>query len=624
MIPLYAFVLLALAILTIVTFTVWMTKRVKFRLIHKIYFTLSGLAVVWMLAVMALYFVTPDNETALYIIDSITNFGVLLPVLVLLISLAFVYGWNTLPLWSYSLFVIPVITIVMVWTNPLHHFYYIQFSVNSENVVFGWYFYIHSAFSYICVFVSALLMILFAFTNRSRLYMQQALFFAAGNSVPLLVNLLAVANIIKVTILVPPMSYVFGTVLLHGFAIFRFHMLDIKPMAMQTVLNWISDCYLVLSSDQLVINYNNAFKENFGSAYGIKENTYLYECASGRAAEESLGIHTLIASVESCRTSGTTISYEQSLFFMTDGVPVRRYYMIDITPLFTDGEIVGFVIFFKDVTKLKDSMQRLHNSTARLMEQERLAFLGQMMGGISHNLKTPIMSISGSASSINLLVDEAEKSLGDPEVTEADYREIIAETKEWTSRIQEACAYMSDIITAVKGQAANLSTTDAADFSMDDVMKRCILLLRHELVGNKCTVEVKNTAPEALLHGDINSMVQVINNLIGNSIDAMKPHGGVINVEIFTDANGMTILVRDHGPGVSDDVKKTLFKQMVTSKGALGTGLGIYMSNSFIKAQFGGKMWCEDNPGGGAVFGILIPNEYIAGHMWGDGDNEKE
>jgi signal transduction histidine kinase len=63
---------------------------------------------------------------------------------------------------------------------------------------------------------------------------------------------------------------------------------------------------------------------------------------------------------------------------------------------------------------------------------------------------------------------------------------------------------------------------------------------------------------------------------------------------------------------------------MVTSKGALGTGLGIYMSNSFIKAQFGGKMWCEDNPGGGAVFGILIPNEYIAGHMWGDGDNEKE
>ncbi len=93
----------------------------------------------------------------------------------------------------------------------------------------------------------------------------------------------------------------------------------------------------------------------------------------------------------------------------------------------------------------------MQDSQARMMEQERLASLGQMVGGLAHNLKTPIMSISGSSVALENLVDECRLSIGDSEVTAADYQEIYAEMMDWLLKTREACNYMSDIITAGQG-----------------------------------------------------------------------------------------------------------------------------------------------------------------------------
>ncbi len=60
---------------------------------------------------------------------------------------------------------------------------------------------------------------------------------------------------------------------------------------------------------------------------------------------------------------------------------------------------------------------------------------------------------------------------------------------------------------------------------------------------------------------------------------------------------------------------------MTTSKGAHGTGLGLYISNAIIRGKFGGSLWFDDNPGGGAVFGIEIPLAPPQGEtLTGEGD----
>ena len=129
-------------------------------------------------------------------------------------------------------------------------------------------------------------------------------------------------------------------------------------------------------------------------------------------------------------------------------------------------------------------MQQVQDSQARMMEQERLASLGQMIGGLAHNLKTPIMSISGCISAVETLVDECLESLDDPHVTAEDYREIYGEMADWFDKMRESSSYMSDIITAIKGQAASVNAAEDVSFTTEDLIKRSMLLMRHELASS--------------------------------------------------------------------------------------------------------------------------------------------
>ena len=117
-----------------------------------------------------------------------------------------------------------------------------------------------------------------------------------------------------------------------------------------------------------------------------------------------------------------------------------------------------------------------------MIERERLATLGQMIGGIAHNLKTPIMSISGAAEGILDLVNEYRESIGDPEVTIEDHKDIANDMEEWIKKIQTHLSYMSDVITTVKGQAVAFSDNASfTSFTLDDLIRQVNILMKHEL-----------------------------------------------------------------------------------------------------------------------------------------------
>jgi signal transduction histidine kinase len=111
-----------------------------------------------------------------------------------------------------------------------------------------------------------------------------------------------------------------------------------------------------------------------------------------------------------------------------------------------------------------------------------------------------------------------------------------------------------------------------------------------------------------ILNGNVNSLVQVINNIISNAIQA---YNGETNKSIdFTiDATPTSIVfsIQDYGSGMSQKVKDKLFKEMITTKGKNGTGLGLFMSYSTIKANFHGNMTFESEEGKGTTFKIILP-----------------
>ena len=116
------------------------------------------------------------------------------------------------------------------------------------------------------------------------------------------------------------------------------------------------------------------------------------------------------------------------------------------------------------------------------------------------------------------------------------------------------------------------------------------------------------TDEDLTLKGDVNSLVQVVNNMLSNAIQAYNgEHDKNIELEVNKKGNDVVFTVRDYAGGLPKEVQDKLFKEMVTTKGKNGTGLGLYMSYSNIKARFGGDITFSVDEGKGTTFNIILP-----------------
>lgn len=281
-----------------------------------------------------------------------------------------------------------------------------------------------------------------------------------------------------------------------------------------------------------------------------------------------------------------------------------------ILPIVSNDEFGDLSYYYNKIQELTvKNIEQIHDGQETLMEKERLASLGQLIGGIAHNLKTPIMSISGAAEGLNDLIKEYDASIDDPEVNSQDHHDIAKDMSTWVSKIKTHTEYMSDVITAVKGQAVTLNTEEDISFTVGELLKRVNILMKHELKNAIIYLNISmKTNENTLIHGDVNSLVQVINNMISNSIQSYsgKPEQN-IDLIVERNENNLIISVKDYGPGIPKKVKDKLFKEMITTKGKNGTGLGLYMSYSTIRAHFNGNITVESEEGNGCTFSIILP-----------------
>ena len=279
-------------------------------------------------------------------------------------------------------------------------------------------------------------------------------------------------------------------------------------------------------------------------------------------------------------------------------------------PVISNDELGDLTMAFNKVqNKTKEYIQTIRSNQETLMESERLASLGQLIGGIAHNLKTPIMSISGAAEGLTDLVKEYDSSIDDPEVTHQDHHDIAKDMTDWIEKIKTYTAYMSDIITVVKGQAVNLSSDNNIYFKVDELLKDINILMKHELKSALVTLDIHNyVSSEVQINGDVNALVQVVNNMISNAIQSYNgKQNQVIDLTLKTEDSNLLIEVQDYGCGMTKEVKDKLFKEMITTKGKNGTGLGLFMSYSTIKAHFNGDIQFESEQNKGTKFTIIIP-----------------
>lgn len=498
------------------------------------------------------------------------------------------------------LFIVPITTLIVLFTNNLHHAFYVHYSENLNEMVYGWYLNVHIIYTYGLMLLSVIIIIKSSF-KISGFFSKQSLLIILGISVPLITNILGTLKIIPMTVYITPISFAF-TMLCFTFAIFKFNFLGVAPIALQTIVNRISDSYLVLDENFLITDFNTTFLKTFGlTASELREQNVINFLKTHKKYE--MNVNKLQKALDKVKNSTETIVFEQHFKYL------NKYFTIEINSIFNKEVSLGILILFKDITQHKLDMKALKDNQDILVERERLASLGQLIGGIAHNLKSPIMSISGATEGLTDLIKEYEESIVDKDVTVEDHLAIASDMKDWISKIKSYLEYMSDIITAVKGQAVALSEDTVDSFTVDELTKRVDILMKHELKKALITLNVKLEVDKSLvLHGNINGLVQVVNNMISNAIQAYngKPNQD-IDLIITQEKNNVIVSIKDYAGGLPEEVQEKLFKEMITTKGKDGTGIGLFMSYSNIRAHFNGDITYSTEKGKGTIFNIILP-----------------
>ena len=595
---------LVISALLILALLIFMKKQTRQTNLKKSFvFTLFCLLICTSGLISQILLSKPLNISPIYF-DYFVYIGTcFLPVAFLIMSLKFTKpasGVNTKKL-ALSLSIIPILCLMGLWTNDFHHLFYIKYSIFLSEGVYGPLFYITSLYTYSLFGIALIYLAIYSIKNI-KYYFWQSLFIFIGALVPIVVNLLGVVGIFNLSIYITPMCFSI-TILCFALSIFKFGFLKITPIALKKIVNRISDSYIVINSDLNIIDFNEPFLKTFKLSADEIMGKSLFEIERFSKNVPTLVKKKVEHAIQKTKSDDSTIIIDE--FFES----LDKYFHIEINRITEGNNFLGTLLLFKDVTQHKHDLQTIKNNQEILIERERLATLGQMIGGIAHNLKTPIMSISGAAEGLTDLINEYDASIGDPEVTNDDHHAIANDMREWITKIHSYTAYMSDIITAVKGQAVNLSENENNAFTVDELFKRVNILMKHEISNASLTLTLDVQVPSATtLVGDINSLVQVVNNLITNAIQSYNGRKGEeIKVLAKKLDNNLIISVIDHGCGMTKEVQDKLFNTMITTKGKNGTGLGMFMSYSTIKGHFNGDITFETEVNKGTTFNVILP-----------------
>jgi two-component system NtrC family sensor kinase len=271
-------------------------------------------------------------------------------------------------------------------------------------------------------------------------------------------------------------------------------------------------------------------------------------------------------------------------------------YLIMIYSLFTvvvglATGVVGIIVSDAD-RRLRQQFAELQDTQQQLAQAAKLASIGELAGGMAHEINTPITSILSLASHL------AGKDTRELEPRQRKSLRLITQQAERVSRI------VSNLLTFARHSHLEVSRVDVGEL-LETAAQLTEFRLRDSAI--RLQRDVQANLPPVL--GDAGRLTEVFVNLLNNAIDAM-PQGGLLTLRACSapvlDA-GVRVEVTDTGCGIPPAELPRIFDPFFTTKEpGCGTGLGLSISHGIIK-DHGGQIWAESQPGVGTTLCVTLP-----------------
>ena len=221
----------------------------------------------------------------------------------------------------------------------------------------------------------------------------------------------------------------------------------------------------------------------------------------------------------------------------------------------------------------------------KLSHAERLASLGEMVAGISHEIRNPLGIISSTGELLKQKITRTD--------TEAKLTDVIVEEANRLNGI------VTDFLNFARPQAPNLMPC-----KVDEVIKKNLTFLAPEIKKNRYEVHTRVASDIPEIQADPGLLYQAFLNILMNAMQAM-PEGGAIYIELSAYGNTLTIVFCDEGPGISDETLNKIWEPFFTTKDK-GSGLGLSIVRKIIEGH-GGVIKIENALEKGAQVTVTIP-----------------
>lgn len=218
-------------------------------------------------------------------------------------------------------------------------------------------------------------------------------------------------------------------------------------------------------------------------------------------------------------------------------------------------------------------------------------FREQYIGLISHDLRTPLTTITLSTSTLKLLLDRQGLSEGAKPVDV-----ILRNTRRMADMVD-------DLLETTRLESGQLQL-HKSQFDLNDIARAVVANLGVEESRSIC-LEANGSAP---VLADAGRVERVLENLVGNALRYSAP-GMPVTVRIVTNATEAVVTVADRGVGIPAAELPKLFQRFYRATGTRsinGLGLGLYNSRLIVESH-GGRMWAESEVGAGSTFGFALP-----------------
>jgi len=253
------------------------------------------------------------------------------------------------------------------------------------------------------------------------------------------------------------------------------------------------------------------------------------------------------------------------------------------SPLFDPtGKVSGVVVSVRDITVQKKLEEQV-------IQSERLAAMGQMIGGFAHELNNPLTSVLGMS-----------ELLQDSPLPDASRKQL--ETLQQQAR--RAVGIVQNLMYFSRPPAPGKAAID-----LGELVQRTLDLHAYSLRKNNIAVDFLREGSLPPVTGDAHQLMQVFLNLIFNSEQAMREvrDRGTLRIRLEKGKKNASVIFQDDGPGIPPDILPNIFDPLYTTKRpGRGTGLGLSICKAILR-EHNGNVEAASGPGGGAVFTVTLP-----------------